>query len=332
MTLYLDNELVTGNNDGTSWVNAFQDAASLFSVLWDEFSAGSVQSDVYVKANDTPFREKWDIQPIKNRRIFFDATGVGTERGSKKSKVFGSVADHTWIDQGNNIYTTTHADTVLPRSRSMYTTELVAVGDHGVWYYSPSGVISLTKAATASVGLNQWYYDSGTTTMYINVGGSITGDIEICKYNRPMELWTEVVDDGFPSEIHGVQLSHGLAGHSNGGCYAWEFLDSVASYNAKIGFSIVGTQELDADPTERTNVIRCVAHNNGSHGFSNFASGATTISGYDSAGNDLRAFFCISYNNGGDGFYFHVPGFRSISNWPIELINCISYNNTTAIG
>lgn len=272
---YVDNELTTGNNDGSSWEDAIQNLTTMNTIVDANYPE---HATVYVKATDTPYRGGLLSQfsgmtnvAFAGIDIYGDATGAGTERDSSKhAKVYGSKKVNTTftVYSGNILVADFDYDAIAKakyltatgyRQISGYGSTAGKIGGYYVTNYNDygNGYQPLANAANAaSVGLNQMYFNSSQKKIYINVGLSAeevnSNNVELLD-ESVMEFWTNMTAYNF-------DLSLGVLGETNTGCSNWKVynLNIHNNYIGGLSSGAVG----DTDPANENWIINTKIHNN----------------------------------------------------------------------
>lgn len=207
-TYFVDNTLVTGANDGSSWPNAFRSIADA-----EYYMDPSAYDTVFIKATATPYREYFGNNPWGNKTIYCDATGVDLIRGTAKAEFLGSfdTSGFTWIQEGaSNVW---RAEGVTVTS-SVNSTSIVG------WYYTaPTSITSIIgygstpPSPITNLPVNRFCYNNTLQYIWINIGADPNGKhIEIVKFNAVVEIWTG-------EKVYGFIAKHGVYGIHNSGCY-----------------------------------------------------------------------------------------------------------------
>ena len=301
-TYFVNNAVVGGNNDGSSWPNAFHSIADLEAVL-----VTNITDTIYIKPNvGLPYREFLGDGKFTGKTIYGDAvggTGIETTRGTTKSEFWASVdtTSYTWSQEGSsNIYRHDSIDLTDPgHNTPVQSTNAVA------WYYTTPITKLLGYGASCptditTLGLNTVCYNSNTLQVWINIGTNPTGlHVEIEKYQSPLEIWTD-------ENLYGVIGKHGLYGIFNGGCSHWIIEGIELLYNN------YGTNSNASDPNTSSYFTRSSIHDNKAGGV--YINSSLTNTHYQNN---------LIYNNGS-------PGIRIQTWFPVDQPTDMGYieNNT----
>jgi len=186
-TYFVDNTLITGNNDGSTWPNAFHSISDLISVL------NINDSDIiYIKATGVPYREPLNSVKFQTKIIYGDAvggTGTETTRGPARAEFWSSIdsTSFTWFQEGSsNVYRSDGVD--ISDLGTVVANSLRVVA----WYYVDSSTITnilgngaSCPATVTTLALNKFCYNNTTKQIWINIGTDPSGKhIEIVKRNH----------------------------------------------------------------------------------------------------------------------------------------------------
>jgi hypothetical protein len=259
--LFVDLSLATGDNDGSSWANAFQ----TFAALWAAYNDAD-KYDVYIKRLDTPTRLPIVHGGMAGKTYIFNATGVGTEISTKRGIYFGSeqvdISSATIVS--GTVYKIAYAGNAVIEAND-------GPSKYGVWAcngaggddeYYYSGITSLKGASpydNAHVVNGRYFYDDVANEMYFNIGREpVSGD-----YLEVMAL-PLVIETCDKNNLIGGIFRFGLTGHDNGTCTNLLIFNCDFSYNATVGL------DTACDPDDGTGglfeMVACTINNNGSKG------------------------------------------------------------------
>lgn len=307
-TYFIDNTLTTGNNDGSTWTNAFHSISDLISVL------NNNDSDIiYIKATGVPYREPLNSFKFQNKTIYGDAvggTGTETARGSARAEFWGSIdsTSFTWVQEGSsNVYRSDGID--ISDLGTVVANSLRVVA----WYYVDSSTITnilgngaSCPATITTLALNKFCYNNATKQIWINIGTDPNGKhIEIVKRDHVIEPWVG-------EKIYGIVAKHGKYGIFNTGCDNW-IIDGTELFYNDIGASPVAGQ-LDTSSYFRRSSI----HNN--------YSGGIVINGANLRGVHFQN--NLIYNNGSYGIYIRSANETADPNEMNYIENNTIYGNT----
>ena len=269
---FVDNTVVGGNNDGSSWPNAFHTIADLDNILVLEDT-----DTIYIKASGTPYREFLGrIGAYNHKTIYGDAiggTGTETTRGTTKAEFWASVdtTSLNWSQEGTSgVY----------RSDNVYLEDFASISNNSTtgavaWFYSAPGTVTpLTgtgnncTAPIESLALNKVCYNDTTKKVWANIGKNPGGEhIELITRIAPLEIWTD-------EKLYGVVGKHGIYGLHNSSCWSWVIEGVELLYNRYGTNANAGLGGEDADQIPDPSYFRKSSIHN------NYLDGVSAASGY----------------------------------------------------
>jgi len=220
---YVDNEH-KGTNAGTQ-SNPFKTLRSLWAHM--KGMKGKEGEVAYIKATDTPYREKCHCGDCFGSYLFMDWTGRGKQRGIKQARFYASEAVSNWSQYSGAVFSASFSDGAGIFGDHIYGGKKY---DYGVWYIEKDSDIRILRKGPSAAGLqyNQFHWDS-SGTLYVNVGEDPdAGQIEACQRKKAVEFYDY-------EQLYGGIYRFGLEGQHNDGCSKWIVEGIDISYNISHG-------------------------------------------------------------------------------------------------
>lgn len=220
-TYFMNNEAIS-DGDGLSWETPFRN-----------FMDNGIKAvcngkhTFYVKATNIPyltdpyglFNADETYPSSGNSTWYFDATGEGTKRGSKKAILTGRKNYTGWTQVSGFTYSIHDTEGYLATGLGSYLHETPPVGSKGVWV---NDIALVRVASQGAVVSGKFYYDQATAMLYFNAGET-PSDVKVCFSGEVLEMNSN-------TKIYGLSVQYGKVGISQGTCDNWVFSEGEVAY------------------------------------------------------------------------------------------------------
>lgn len=180
---------------------------------------------------------------------------------------------------------------------------LASPGAHGVWWIDDQGhTTSLARSVGAAPASGEWFHAAGT--LYVNLGGPLSGRFEVCARDKCVEVWTG-------TRFENLVFRHGLDGNFNLGCSNFRFEACEFAFNAANGINTGSNGSVGPGYFSR-----CRIRNNGGHGIHHH---------YTSETGFMHVEYCWISDNGGHGIFEDT--YNNVDYGADWVINCTITGN-----